>query len=644
MGLIGRFQNTYKEYLRNPTDWRGPLTKEAENNTKIKESIEAQRTFIQDQMKQNTMSQDWWNNRMRAIAEAISSRPPTLTTRNVNEAASDFFMNLAAKDPVSVIRGVTFHQYLGVFNPAQVLVQGMGFATALAAYPGKAMKLLPMNMALMAAWAGRKNEKAVSMIAGHASVDNRYLADVVKEIRRVGLFDSLKSTADYAALEEGVSMSADAMRRMSDAGLTFMRGGEQWTRGYGYLLARDAFLSNKKRGYKLTDKDVDQIAKDSWRFTLNLNRSNRAWWQKGLLSIPTQFYQVTAKLLENMVGGSLPGGVRKWTQGEKIKIMTGYLAMFGAAGIPFMDSMVSAAVNAKKEATNDPKAMTADKINPFNNMPPELQVDDETFAKFIRGGLAQVMASWTGADPEISTRFSPFSAIEETFDMYKSGQKGVFETIGGAAAPGMMRWYDAVTGLYDIFGPGRTLDIGDAERRQAVMEVANIFSSTRNAVSKAAWFDHLGKITNRKGERLFPDMETDTFSSMMVWQGLGFSPANVGWMYDLDAGTKDLESRVTDALGETAEIMARYAPDETYLDTKAKKDNINFRINLLIGNFTQKENAEYYEGLKNISDRIYKNPDKLTEIILKANERTAIAGGLSSAGTVANPLMVPKGQ
>jgi hypothetical protein len=579
---------------------------------------------------------------MRSIAESITSRPP-LMKKNLNAKAADFFMNLAAKDPIAVIRGSTFHLYLGMFNPAQVLVQGMGFATAFAAYPGKALKLLPMNMALMAAWTGRKNESAIKLMAKYADVTDVDLNAIVKEIERVGLFDSLKSSADYQAGVEGFSASADAMRRMSNAGLVFMRGGEQWARGYGYLLARDLFLSGKRSGYKLTDRDIDRIAADSWRFTLNLNRSNRAWWQKGLLSIPTQFYQVITKFLENMVGGSLGYGVRKWTPVEKMKIMTGYLAMFGAAGIPFMDSVVSDALNAKKESTNDPQMMTVDKINPFNNLPPELSVSDEAFARFIRGGMVQVMASWTGSDPEISTRFSIPAGIEETFDLYKNGNRGTLDLIGGAAAPGMMRWLDATRGLYDIFGPGRTLSIGDQEMRQAVMEVSNIFSSTRNAVSKAAWFDHIGKITNNKGERLFGEMETDQFSATLVWQALGFAPAKVGWMYDLEAGTKELEGRVQNALDETRQLMAKYAPSEDFLDTQHKRDNLNFRINLLIADLTPAEIDKYYEGLKTISERIYGDKDKMTEIITKAIEASATAGGRSTAGSAANPLLVPQG-
>lgn len=648
MGLVGRFQNTYGEYLQNPTNWEGPLSREARNNTQLAQSIEAQRRYIKDLMRTPTMSEEWWNNKMRAIAESISARPviPVFTgtgVRNISPGAADFFMNLAGKDPISVVRAVTFHQYLGAFNPAQVFVQGMGFATAMAAYPGKALKLLPQNIALMAAWTGRKNPSAMKMMAGWADVDDAELFKIVREIERVGLFDSLKTTADYQASEAGFSTSADAIRRMSDAGLVFMRGGEQWARGYGYLLARDMFLSRQKKGYKLTDKDIDRIAADSWRFTLNLNRSNRAWWQKGLLSIPTQFYQVYMKFLENLVGGSLGLGVRKWTPAEKMKVMLGYFAMFGAAGVPTLDSWVADAINARNSATDDPEGLTVDNVNPFNLLPPELASNDEAFARFVRGGVVQTMAAWTGADPELSTRFSIVGGIEESFDLYKSGNRDLANFIGGAAAPGLMRWYDAAVGLAQVFGPSGPPNLTNDEMRQAVREVAGIFSSTRNAYAKAAWWAEIGKITNRKGERMFGEMSNDEFDATLTWQALGFAPAKVGWMYDLEGGTRELEGRVEDALGETQLIMAKYAPSWDYVDSEQKRENIRFRINLLTTGFTPAEQEKYYEGLKNISEKIYGDKDKMSEIIARAIEATATAGGRVTSGSVANPLTVPAG-
>jgi hypothetical protein len=137
-----------------------------------------------------------------------------------------------------------------------------------------------------------------------------------------------------------------------------------------YLLARDLFMKGKKPSYKLTDKDIDFVAADAMRFTMNLNRSNRAAWQKGILSIPTQFWQVQVKFLENMVGGSFGYGVRRWTPAEKTKIMAGYLSMFGMAGVSFVDSIVNSALDGKRLGICTPTATV--ELSKVSLVPPVL--------------------------------------------------------------------------------------------------------------------------------------------------------------------------------------------------------------------------------------------------------------------------------
>lgn len=653
MNLIGRFQNTYGKYLANRTDWRAPLLPEAHNDLSLRNAIENQRHYIENILRLPDDFQNWWSSRMRSLAESMEGKP--LVAGKIR----DWTMSFGARDPVAFLRAATFHQYLGVFNPSQILVQGLGMATAAAAYPGHALKLFPKNMALRAAWLGRKNPEAIRMIADAIGMNGDELVDVVNEIHRVGLFDSLKTSADYNAATTGISLSADALRGVMDSGLIFMREGEQFARGYGYLLARELFLKNKKKNYVLTEKDIDQVAKDSTKFTLNLNRANRAWWQKGALSIPTQFWQVTVKFMENMVAGAFDEtsltskvgtkfgrapmkgiGVRKWTQGEKAKIMFGYLGMFGMAGIPFTDSIVSSAVNAYKESTDDPKAMTAERLNPFNNLPPELRVSDQEFARFIRGGLLQVMAHWiTGADPEIVSRVSIPAGIEDTIDLYKSGDKDTVTALGGAALPGQARWLDAAMGLYDILAPGKNVDLTDEEMKQAINEVAKIMSSTRNA-EKAAWWYEVGRsVTNKKGQRLFPDMETDEWNSTLLWQSLGFSPAKVGWMYDLQESTTELKARVSGKVDEAWTIMQRYSPDKDAVDSIHKRDAINFRINLLLKDLSPAEQVKFYEQLKK---KITDDGAKAVKIIADAVKAEAVAEGIATPGSTANPLLVPE--
>jgi hypothetical protein len=630
MNLIAKFQNTFGDYLQNPANWRSPVKSEFASDLKTVAAIDAQRDFIQDLIKTPNSFQQAWSNTMRGIADAMSPVKGLKTP-------SKWVMRVGTKDPVSALRSLTFHQYLGFFNPSQVLVQGFGAATAMAAYPLKATKLLPKNLALRAVWWDRANPGVITRIADAAGMKSAELTDIVKEIERVGLFDSLKTTADYSAAANGVSMTSTAMKSLANASLIFFREGEMVSRGYGYLLSRDLFLSKKPKGYKLTNVDIDAVARDANRFTLNLTRANAAWWQKGLLSIPTQFWQVSAKFLENMVGGAFGLGVRKWSSAEKAKILMGYLAMFGAGGVPFGEAMVSEALNARKQSTDDPRAMGNDRINPFNNLPPELRaMDDPTFARFIKGGLVQVMANWlTGGDPNLTSRVSIPAGVVESIEMYGKADNPTLKMIGGAALPGLMRFTDAAVGLVQIWAPGQDLKLTTEEYRQAVGEVAKIMSSTRNA-EKALWWDRVGYVSDSTGKRLFPDMENDEFNSLSVWQALGFSPAKVGWSYDLEASNKYFEGKVKERVDAAYKMTLRYAPTASFIDTEARRHAINLRTQLLIADLTDTEKEKFFKGLmeKTLNDK-----NRIAETVLKAMQLEAQADGEVTPGMVGNPLL-----
>lgn len=650
MNLISRFQQTYGKYLyKNGVDWQAPIITQ---DLQLKRSIEAARNYIKNIIRMPDPFQDWWSEKMRMIAEAMEPVP------GLKGKPREWVMNFASTDPTTFIRTTTFHQYLGMFNPAQWLVQGMGMATAVFAYPTKALKIAPQNLALRAAWLARNNKGALNKIAEASGINAVWLEDVVEEVRKIGLFDSLKTTADYQASVNGISLTGDALRRAMDSGLFFFREGEMATRGYGYLLARDLFMKNKPRNYKMTQKDLDFVAADSMRFIMNLNRSNAAPWQKGLLSIPTQFWQVQAKFLENMLGGSFGYGVRRWSNVEKAKIMAGYLATFGMAGVPFLDSMVNAAIEAKREAANDPTAMTNNRLNIFNGV----GMSDEDFARLIKGGLIQLITNWiTGSDPEISTRFSIPAGFQETMDLYANGDRTVVDGIMGAAGPGVMRWWDAVRATAQIFGPLNWDEVSPEQFRQASLEFAKVFSSTRNA-EKAEWWYQMGRITNSKGQTLIglSDIDQDEMTSILMWQALGFGPSKIGWMYDLEGGVikrmkrgsrrdplgGDLEEdggalseRVTSRVDAMLTIWNRFAPEENALDTDNKRRALNRYFAVAMVGLTEEERKQFYDSFKKKMLDNATGESRISKAIDKAIVAIAESGGKTPTGAMFNPLM-----
>jgi hypothetical protein len=640
MNIIGKFQNSYGKYLTNPSNWKSDLKNEFFNDLSLKRSIEAQRDYIKDIIRLPDPMQDWWNQKMRNLAEVMEGS-------RLGGKPRDWVMQAGLRDPTAALRTATFHLYLGMYNMSQFLVQGLGMTVAASAYPTKAAKLIPKNFALRAMWHERGNPGAVSKILEGIGVDADELTEIAKEIDRIGLFDSLKTSADYNAGINGISATGDAVRRVFDGALMPMREGEQFARGYGYLLARDLFLKGKKN-HKLTEKEIDQVARDSLKFTLNLNRSNRAFWQNGVLSIPTQFLQVTTKFYENMIAGSFDRSIRSkvfggsttkgygnrvWTAGEKAKIMLGHLAMFGMAGVPFMDSAVSNFTELYRSATNDPREMTTDRLNIFNGT---AGVDDATFARAARGGLVQVMAHFiTGADPELTSRLSIPAGIEDTVEMYQHGDKDMLAALGGAMAPGMGRVFDSIVGLGRIFNSSFSEGMSDEELKQVMRELSGVFSSTRN-LDKAYWFHKLGGMRNNKGQ-LIVELGDEELNSTLLWQAAGFSSAKVGYMFDLQHGAAELKRRKTEATALINDTMDRYFAAPNLLQSESNQRHLNKIVETVLSDLTE---AERVDVLKGVKTHLADDDQKLLKAVTDSVKATAEAGGRGTAGSLLNPLLV----
>jgi len=77
----------------------------------------------------------------------------------------------------------------------------------------------------------------------------------------------------------------------------------------------------------LTDVDHRAILEAYDNMSFNLASNNKAEFQKGILSVPTQFWHVQTKYIEALVG-------KQFTIKEKIRLFIGQLMIYGAAGVP----------------------------------------------------------------------------------------------------------------------------------------------------------------------------------------------------------------------------------------------------------------------------------------------------------------------
>ena len=246
--------------------------------------------------------------------------------------------NFRDGDPVSAARATAFHSLLGWFNPAQLWVQAQGMSIALSLGLGKyAGRSMANAFSLRALGNGTVDSARINAVAKGNKVfsfgsggDAAYLTKLQELWKKTGYQDSVVQTADHAAAAKGYGMTMDAIKRTADRGLLFYRQGELLNRAFTFNIAIERWMERSGKAIDdITDDVLKDIMDDSNNMLLNMTRANRANWQKGILSLPTQFLQVTTKFLETATMAN-----RQFEGAEVGRMMLGQLALYGTAGAP----------------------------------------------------------------------------------------------------------------------------------------------------------------------------------------------------------------------------------------------------------------------------------------------------------------------
>jgi hypothetical protein len=565
--LIGRFQNTFGKYLENAGDWTSEINSRYTADSSLVNTIEVERRYIEDLMKYPTAYSVWMKNRIRGFSEFVDGH-----SIFSSKALSKGVMSLYNKDPVGALKTAAYHQLLGFWNVSSLVTQMFGLTFAATAYPLKFPKLIGQSMAIRASVSlGTHFPELLDRIAGHANVPSKWLRNVTDELRKTNLMESLFASGDLNASIKGAGLFKQEVDRMLDMGQVMTKEGESWTRIYSYLLARDNFVKGKPFGYKLTEAEIHQVVKDSFKYSLNLNRAAQASWQKGVMSIPTQFMQILGKFSENMLSDiPLPftdgkvtfKGSRQWTGAEKAKILIGHMALFGAAGVPFFDSLLSW-IHDKKTAPT-PTVENKDKPHTIYDFS---GIDPATRARLLSGGVADVMGHMLlGGEPDISGRVSVPFGYQQWMDMYATGDKTLIQALGGAGLGAAGRWYTSAQALnQDLFIPERLARLFASSSLvegaitnseippifstdtglRVLRDLASIASSTRN-LDKAMWYAQLNYIADAKGRNLLGGaISKEDFNATIFAQTLGINSKLINQAHAIDISNKKQEAQVS---------------------------------------------------------------------------------------------------
>jgi hypothetical protein len=396
----------------------------------------------------------------------------------------------STNDMPSWLRTISFHSFFG-FNPVQLLVQGANAVNALLISPkygAMASKTAPLyRIALMSdnpeIWTKyAKLNKITSLGLG---MQEDEFVQTVQAIRRSGLLDGINSTSLYGAETGAYGLFNRKLRNTGAASSFFFNRGEEMSRLISFDIARREFKAANPTKSWFDDAALAAIIERQDDLTQNMTRANTAWWQKGAISVPTQFMQYQVKIMMNVVQ-SLLGNSRAFTRAEASRLLIGHMLMFGTAGF-FLERFIREAVG---EFTKD--------------------WDQETQLYVQQGVVAGVINSISQYTTDeklelaIGTRFNTFNFFEDFVNGLMSVIKGepeaptIIDVLGGASGGAILRaggaaskalslWshapldYDTMKEGLILIGAGSSSAINNVRKAQiASMNYNTVVDKARN--------------------------------------------------------------------------------------------------------------------------------------------------------------------
>lgn len=496
---------------------------------------------IQYQNRVPTQGEREINTKTRALAEWLEGvsilglKAPKGLVKNVHK--------LDHQDPISAIRSATFHSFLGLLSPAQYLVQSFGATVALSIEPTLFGKAFPRMMAIQMLdnitnpVAKAQGMKLISKKMGMPDLEEAYNA-----WNRTGLRESIvTSSADYASMVRSHPIGRGQMGRLADKGLAPYKAGELVNRRYSFLTSYLKFKKDNP-GKVIRDKELKGILDTASQYMLLMTRANKAYWQKGVLSIPTQFLQVHTKFVEALLGD-------QFTRAERIRLLAMQYGIFGAAGIPFG------------------KWATEEVISFAGLQPGDIS---ETAADGLKEGIVGLTyKSMLGVDVEITKRGAIGLGIEQLLENMLLGDANLIDVATGASGGLADRGFDALGNVWGILHSADfdVANLSAADAAASIDATLDIFSSYRGASLAYQLFNNPLLVDSKGRATVYTDQNLQT----KIVVGLGFRPEDLEKIYLSNQTDKVVNQRIADGVNSLMKIMHLRFSGDTNLSPERKR-------------------------------------------------------------------------
>lgn len=411
---IERFLNTYKDDLEIPSHLKSPYSQF--DGATIKQGvsrerqnvIESHRFSIRNVLGFESPSEKASQQIWRGVIENVLGSGDSFSRK----AAHDALWWFKEKNPVSFVRGLAFDAKLGMFNIGQLFIQSSTMFSSLALSPNSGMKgmfSLPLHAYLLK----KGDEQVLDVLAkrGIGKLSGFKTEQEFKEYARY-MYKSgfLDMNGSHVMVGENgpaahFSSFGEKAARFREAGRVFFYSAEVNNRLVAFRIAWDEAMAS---GLKPKDPGFNaKLLKIADDYSMNMTHESAAYWQKGVLSLPTQFWSYSVRMMDAMFGG-------RFTPMQRARLIAMNMAMAGTAGVPGIEALA--------EYTK----------NKYGVSPPI----DTWMGTIDRGFFDRAAYELTGADVKIGEKLGTGSWVRETteamFGLSQYGEKPFAEIVGGA--------------------------------------------------------------------------------------------------------------------------------------------------------------------------------------------------------------------
>lgn len=371
---------------------------------KVAEAKNARRAIMNFVGEQTTLGRHVENVQRKLANSIFNTLGESVATKFVEKVAGKSGDSI---DPAGYFRAVGFHTKLGLFNPMQYPLQAMGAAHAIALSPkhglNAAISYFPTR------WLGlNPSEEAIKVAAVKMKAfgwEPEHFAESVKTMRSVG-YDNVGREHVWKDNISDPKVFANPGGGFLDKGSFFFNEGERTNRIVSWHTAyREWKEANPLRS--VNQEAVRQILNRADLLGLNMTRASAAAWQKGALSIPTQFLAYNARLMDQFLG-------KRLTVAEKARAFGLYSTLYGVPS--------GAAALTGYTAYEDIRTAALERGWP---------IDNGFFKALHEGVLSTTIGLVTGTDYNVADRYGP-GGLKQVRDILR-GDKTFGEIVGGAS-------------------------------------------------------------------------------------------------------------------------------------------------------------------------------------------------------------------